>query len=94
MEAIQVFDGSADFGKTVVHCTKNGDLVHRMYVKVRCDTITQHTDMRPLLKSVELEIGGQKIDKQYWFWQQAWQELTYSQAQLNTLAVVVKMLTL
>ena len=36
MEAIpQVFDGTFGFGKTVV-CTvpRNGDLVHRMYVKV------------------------------------------------------------
>jgi len=41
--------------------------------------------LRPLLKSIELEIGGQKIDKQYWFWQQAWQELTYNQAQVNAL---------
>ena len=35
MEAIpQVFDGTFGFGKTVV-CTvpRNGDLVHRMYVK-------------------------------------------------------------
>jgi len=88
MEAIpQVFDGTADVGKTVV-CTvpRNGDLVHRMYVKVKTDAaLTQYTDLRPLLKSIELEIGGQKIDKQYWFWQQAWQELTYNQAQVNAL---------
>ena len=40
MEAIpQVFDGTFGFGKTVV-CTvpRNGDLVHRMYVKVGLST--------------------------------------------------------
>ena len=67
MEAIpQVFDGTFGFGKTVV-CTvpRNGDLVHRMYVKVKVSTaFTAGADVRSLLKSVEVEIGGQRIDKQ------------------------------
>jgi len=88
MEAIpQVFDGSADFGKTVV-CTvpRNGDLVHRMYVKVKFSTATTaKADVRGLIKTVELEIGGQKIDKHYYSWQLAWQELTYNQCQANAM---------
>ena len=93
MEAIpQVFDGTFGLGKTVV-CTvpRNGDLVHRMYVKVKASgTITQYTDMRSLLKSVEVEIGGQRVDKQYYRWQLAWENLTYSDCQQNALDVVAR----
>ena len=91
MEAIpQVFDGTFGFGKTVV-CTvpRNGDLVHRMYVKVQVGTaFTADADMRALLKSVELEIGGQRIDKQYYRWQVCWQDLTYNESQKNAMDVM------
>jgi hypothetical protein len=92
MEAIpQIFDGTFSLGSTV-SCTvpRNGDLVHRMYVKVATGAIDRHTDMRSLLKSVELEIGGQKIDKLYWRWQLAWQNLTYSKCQQNALDVIAR----
>ena len=74
MEAIpQTFDGSVGFGKTLV-CTvpRNGDLVHRMYVKVVSSAAALvNTDWRSLIDNVELEIGGQRIDKQYYRWQAA-----------------------
>ena len=97
MEAIpQVFDGTFGFGKTVV-CTvpRNGDLVHRMYVKVGLSTAgsAANTDYRGLLKSVELEIGGQRIDKQYYKWQVCWQDLTYGQSQVNAMAVMAGLAT-
>jgi hypothetical protein len=44
--------------------------------------------MRSLLKNVELEIGGQKIDKHYYRWQLAWQNLSYNQCQRNALDVM------
>ena len=95
MEAIpQVFDGTFGLGKTVV-CTvpRNGDLVHRMYVKTGSISgvgDSQTADLRSLIKSVELEIGGQRIDKQYYRWQAAWQALTYNQAQRNAMDVVAR----
>ena len=97
MEAIpQVFDGTFGFGKTVV-CTvpRNGDLVHRMYVKVGLSTAAgaAATDYRGLLKSVELEIGGQRIDKQYYKWQVCWQDLTYGQSQVNAMAAMAGLAT-
>jgi len=81
MEAVPLeFNGDASFGKTIV-CTipRNGDLLYKMYVKVKFSTKPRALcDLRRLLKSVELEIGGQRIDKQYYTWQAAWHYLTYS----------------
>jgi hypothetical protein len=86
MEAIeQTFSGQADFGKRVTALiSRNGDLINRIYVqvdlpKVECqcasfrwvDDIGHH-----LIENVEVEIGGQRIDKQYGTWLQVWSELT------------------
>ena len=49
--------------------------------------------MRALLKSVELEIGGQRIDKQYYKWQVCWQDLTYGQSQVNAMAAMAGLAT-
>lgn len=93
MEAIpQTFDGSVGFGKTLV-CTvpRNGDLVHRMYVKVVSSAAALvNTDWRSLIDNVELEIGGQRIDKQYYRWQAAWQALSYSAAQKDHVKVMTR----
>jgi len=94
MEAIpQTFNGSADFGKKV-SCTipRNGDLVGRCYLRVKLSTAmtAANSDMRRLIKNCELEIGGQRIDKQYYEWQAAWQSLTYSQSQKDSMGVVAQ----
>ena len=82
-EAIdQTFNGSADFGKKVT-CTisRNGDLISRVYVQVSLpalagsDTYKSWVGHR-LIKSVEVEIGGQRIDKQYGDWLHIWNELS------------------
>ncbi len=88
MEAIeQVFNGQADFGKKVT-CTisRNGDLIHRMYLQVtlpRIEATSSSAFFRwvnyvghMLIKSVEVQIGGQRIDKQYGDWLNIWTELT------------------
>ena len=72
--------------------SRNGDLVHKMYMEVELeplDTIESGTNIlnddldryvnyigHRLLKSVEVEIGGQKIDKQYSHWMYIWNELS------------------
>ena len=84
MESIeQTFNGTANFGQRV-SCTvsRNGDLCSRMYLEV--DMPASAADANPwvdslghaLIKSVEVEIGGQRIDKQYGHWMEAWDELT------------------
>ena len=87
MESIeQVFNGSGDFNKKVT-CTisRNGDLIHRTYLRVILPDVTVKPDCgfrwvnwvgHALIKSVELEIGGQRIDKHYGDWLHIWSELT------------------
>ena len=82
MEAIeQTFSGSPDFGRKV-YCTisRNGDLVYGMYVKLAAGTqIVAASGANPghnMFDSIELEIGGQMIDKHYGHWMEVHAELT------------------
>ena len=106
MEAIeQTFNGQVDFGRKVT-CTisRNGDLIHRVYLQVTLPAVTcgganadgaggvdgpytagtscsycfRWTNYvgHVLIRSVEVEIGGQRIDKHYGDWLNIWNELT------------------
>ena len=87
MEAIeQTFSGSPDFGRKV-YCTisRNGDLIHRVYLQVKLPAVTAATGSyhrwvnyvgHALIKNVEIEIGGQRIDKHYGDWLHIWNELS------------------
>eukprot|EP00960_Hanusia_phi_P053855 762478-Hanusia_phi.AAC.6 len=84
MEAIQqTFNGSTDLGRRVTcQVSRNGDLIHKMYLKFSFTThASEKTLMQPyyalrMIKNVELEIGGQRIDKQYAEWMYVWNELS------------------
>ncbi len=88
MESIeQTFNGQADFGKKVTATiSRNGDLIHRVYLQVTLPevrTTETNTGFRwlnwlghVLVKNVEVEIGGQRIDKHYGDWLHIWNELT------------------
>jgi hypothetical protein len=97
MESIeQTFNGAADFGRRVT-CTisRNGDLAYRTYLQVTLPEIGQSlkntgTDVyarwldfpgHQLIDDVEVEIGGQRIDKQYGDWMQIWNQLTLDKNQ-------------
>ena len=71
----QTFNGNAQANNRVTcQISRNGDLVHKLYVVFGDgDSIK---DARNLLKKVEVEIGGQLIDRQYGDWMQIWNELT------------------
>ena len=97
MESIeQTFNGSADFGKRV-SCTisRNGDLVSRMYLSVGLPAQAADTGAwvnwpgHKLIKSVEVEIGGQRIDKHYGDWMHIWNELTVSSGHAAGYATMV-----
>jgi hypothetical protein len=83
MEAIEnVFNGSAGFGKRVTaQISRNGDLIHRIYVQIQMPTLligstwADYTGLR-VLANVEIEIGGQRIDKHYSYWLYIWNELS------------------
>ena len=79
----QTFNGNAGFGSRVTcQISRNGDLVHKLYLQVSGKhTGTDACLLQPyagykLIKHVELEIGGQRIDKQYGEWMYIWNELT------------------
>jgi len=97
MESIeQTFNGQSDFGRRVT-CTisRNGDLAYRTYLQVTLPEINQdmaasgkHVYARwldfpghQLIDDVEVEIGGQRIDKHYGDWMHIWTQLTTDQNQ-------------
>jgi hypothetical protein len=95
MESIeQTFSGQADFGRRVT-CTisRNGDLCYRTYLQVTLPEINQamgDPDVyarwldfpgEQLIAQVEVEIGGQRIDRQYGDWMHIWNQLTMSSEQ-------------
>ena len=78
MEAIQqTIDGSSQLGTSAssgsVTISRNGDLVHKIYITSSTAGIINGD---ALISDVELEIGGQKIDKHYTEWNQIWNELS------------------
>ena len=92
MESIeQTFNGQADFGRRVT-CTvsRNGDLAYRTYLQVTLPEIGQSLagdsgevyarwldfPGHQLIENVEVEIGGQRIEKQYGDWMHIWNQLT------------------
>jgi hypothetical protein len=88
MESIeQTFNGVASFGKRV-QCTvaRNGDLISKVYLQATLPAVNANADVsgfewvpfvgQYLIKSVEVEIGGQQIDKHYGDWLHIWNELT------------------
>ena len=97
MESIeQTFSGQADFGRRVT-CTisRNGDLCYRTYLQVTLPEINQsmaatNTGVyarwmdfigEQLVAQVEVEIGGQRIDRQYGDWMHIWNQLTLTSEQ-------------
>jgi hypothetical protein len=82
IEAIQqTFNGTPDYGSRVT-CTiaRNGDLIHRVYLAVdlsncTADNLCKFYGLR-LLNYVEVEIGGQRMDKHYSHWMYIWNELS------------------
>ena len=81
----QNFSGQVDFGKkATVNVSRNGDLIHKVYLQVDLPAMTQSTgDVRwtrnighALIEEVEIQIGGQTIDKHYGDWLNIWNELT------------------
>ena len=81
IEAIeQTFNGTPDFGSRVTcQISRNGDLINRVYLQLRLTPLTdsycKYFGLR-VLNYVEIEIGGQRIDKQYGQWLHIWNELT------------------
>ena len=75
MEAVdQTFNGSGT--NKVATISRNGDLIHKCYLEF--DSPGNMSSIAALIDSVELEIGGQQIDKQTGKWMDTWNELSVS----------------
>jgi hypothetical protein len=93
----QTFNGQADFGRRVTCIiSRNGDLCYRTYLQVTLPEINQamgdslHRSVyarwldfpgEQLIAQVEVEIGGQRIDRQYGDWMHIWNQLTMTSEQ-------------
>ena len=75
METIkQTFNGNVASGSTVnATISRNGDLVHKLYLNSTSDNIVHGS---AIIDNVELEIGGQRIDRHYQEWMNIWNELS------------------
>ena len=102
MESIeQTFNGMCDFGRRV-QCTiaRNGDLAYRTYFQVTLPEINQGDagsskklfarwldfPGEHMINMVEVEIGGQRIDRQYGDYMHIWNQLTSTAEQEKWLA--------
>lgn len=93
----QTFSGQADFGRRVTcTISRNGDLCYRTYLQVTLPEINQSQATsgtagvyarwldyvgEQLVSQVEVEIGGQRIDRHYGDWMHIWNQLTLSSEQ-------------
>ena len=79
LESIQqTFNGSVSFGQRVTATiSRNGDLISRAYLVMECtgSSAVPYLGLRAI-KTAEVEIGGQKIDKHYSDWMYIWNELS------------------
>lgn len=94
----QTFNGTADFGKKVI-CTvsRNGDLINHVYLQVQLPSLSTglvasgnptyvswtNSIGHALIRTVEIEIGGQRIDRHYGVWLEIWDELTMTTEKRN-----------
>ena len=79
MESIQqTFNGSvSQGGRQTATISRNGDLINRMYLEFLSTADGNAVNAgHSNIDSVELEIGGQRIDKQFGHWMEVWSELT------------------
>tara|TARA_B110000967_G_C18881293_1_gene561226 strand:+ start:31 stop:1479 length:1449 start_codon:yes stop_codon:yes gene_type:complete len=98
MESVQAtFSGTADFGKQIVCALpRKGDLVHTIILEVDVPTIASSASTsengtlsyvnslgHALIDFIELEIGGQVIDKHYGEWMEIWTQLSYDESKQN-----------
>jgi len=93
----QTFNGQADFGRRVqCTISRNGDLAYRTYLQVTLPEINQNDNPtstgsvfarwldcpgEQMISMVEVEIGGQRIDRQYGDWMHIWNQLTLTSEQ-------------
>jgi hypothetical protein len=101
VESIEVtFNGQADFNKRVTAViNRNADLMYKTYVQVVLPEVSLAGTTKGfrwlnyighrLIKQVEVEIGGQRIDRQYGDWMQIWTQLTTEAGNIKALDSII-----
>ena len=102
MESIQQqFNGSADFGrKLTCLISRNGDLVHKIYLQIELPQIDCGTSNdnkfrwlnwigHNIVKSAQIEIGGHVIDQHYGEWLHIWNELSQTSGKQSGVANMI-----
>ena len=105
VESIEVtFNGQADFNKRVTAViNRNADLMYKTYIQVVLPEVVCGSGASPtpqgfrwlsyighrLIKQVELEIGGQRIDRQYGDWMQIWTQLSTDAGNIKVLDSII-----
>jgi hypothetical protein len=93
----QTFSGQADFGRRVnCQISRNGDMAYKMYLQITLPEINQSMASvkstgvyarwldyigEHIISTIEISIGGQKIDKHYGDWMHIWNQLTLTTEQ-------------
>ena len=90
----QEFTGTADFNNSVYcNISRNADLIHHMTLKVKLPEITSSNVWEgytnnighALIKEIEIQIGGQVIDKHYGEWLDILDEINDNEEQRKML---------
>jgi hypothetical protein len=99
VESIEVtFNGQADFNKRVTAIiNRNADLMYKTYVQVVLPEVSAsagnfrwvHYIGHRLIRQVEVEIGGQRIDRQYGDWMQIWTQLATDAGTVRALDAMI-----
>ena len=96
----QTFSGTPNFGKNNVRVSisRNGDLVSRMYLLATISATVSSSSIKwawirnignSMIDNVEINIGGQKIDKHYGEWLNIWHELSTADDHSDTYDTLV-----
>jgi len=97
----QVLNGDTDFGgKVDCVISRTGDLIQNMYLQLELPTLQQVQNSssyagyisgvaNAFIKSIEIEIGGQVIDKHYSEWLDIWSELNLNESRRTAYKTMV-----
>jgi len=84
----QTFSGNPAFGgRTTVTISRSGDLIHKVFLQVTLPALSGTNDRyiddvgHFLISQVDIEIGGQLMDRHYGDWLHVWAQLTVTAAQ-------------
>jgi hypothetical protein len=88
----QTFNGSVSGGRVSATISRNGDLVHKMWLEfdLASDTAdAPHKSVYDLIDKVTIEIGGTQVDRHYGEWMKMWHDLTVSEHKRQSLDKMV-----